>query len=268
MKQKKLIIGTISCISLFGMITINASAVTGGIASKSFLERITKTTDSTSENSIMSGQYKVGTDIKSGEYMLFCDGYGYFCVSSDSNANDIIQNGNFSYNSIIKIEDGQFFEIKRCYAVPLSDVDVEDLDFSGEGMFKVGEHIPAGEYKLNCTSDLMGYYCVYSDASQQNIIANNNFEGSSYVTVANGEYLQLARCAFDEIPKIPERVYSDKETVVKVQEYLNLLGYSCGDADGLIGEKTRNAVKQYQSDTGLNADGEINEELINNLFSQ
>lgn len=45
------------------------------------------------------------------------------------------------------------------------------------------------------------------------------------------------------------------EDVEKVQERLNELNYSCGEADGIFGKKTEIAVKNYQADTGLKADG-------------
>ncbi len=43
-----------------------------------------------------SGMYKVGVDIPSGEYVVFADnGYGYFCVSSDSIQDKITFNDDF-----------------------------------------------------------------------------------------------------------------------------------------------------------------------------
>lgn len=40
-----------------------------------------------------------------------------------------------------------------------------------------------------------------------------------------------------------------------LQVYLNDLGYPCGKADGIAGEKTIAALKAFQKDAGLNADG-------------
>ena len=37
----------------------------------------------------------------------------------------------------------------------------------------------------------------------------------------------------------------------KVQKKLNKLGYNCGKADGIYGTKTKNAIKDFQSNEGM-----------------
>lgn len=213
-----------------------------------------------------AGQYKVGTDIPAGEYVIFAkSGSGYFCVSSDSNGNDIIVNENFDYNSILTVSEGTYLELSRCYAVPIDKVSASDMDFSGTGMFKVGTHIPAGEYLLDADSGKSAYYCIYNSSTQQNIVSNNNFEGSQYVTVTDGQYLVLDRCHFDTTPGKVSVTYSDKETVKKVQEALNAAGYECGTADGIAGDKTKQAISKYQADHNLTESGVIDDDLLNAL---
>lgn len=46
-----------------------------------------------------------------------------------------------------------------------------------------------------------------------------------------------------------------KAEIKKIQEKLNQLGYDCGKADGVSGKKTTAAVKKFQKDKGLTADG-------------
>lgn len=48
-----------------------------------------------------------------------------------------------------------------------------------------------------------------------------------------------------------------RSTIRKVQNTLNSCGYSCGTADGVMGTKTKKALKKYQRDNGLKADGVI-----------
>jgi hypothetical protein len=43
--------------------------------------------------------------------------------------------------------------------------------------------------------------------------------------------------------------------VKELQTKLNALGYNCGTADGIFGNKTLNAVKEFQKDNGLAVDG-------------
>lgn len=139
-----------------------------------------------------AGQYKVGEDIESGEYVLFVrPESGYFCVSSDPNCSDIIANDNFDYNSILTVQNGEYLKLDRCYAVPIAEV--TELPVDKADMFKIGTYLPAGEYKLDSEGE-SGYYCVYSDGRHSDIVANDNFEGQSYVTVADGQYLLTSRC--------------------------------------------------------------------------
>lgn len=51
---------------------------------------------------------------------------------------------------------------------------------------------------------------------------------------------------------------NNKHAVVKpLQEYLNYLGYNCGNTDGIAGIKFENAVKQFQKDHSCLSDGEL-----------
>lgn len=150
------------------------------------------------ENPYRAGMYKVGIDLPAGEY-LFLSGSStkaYVCASSDSNQDDIIENENFSNSFFMTVEDGQYLEAKRCYFLNASDYTVrinEDGTF-GDGMYRVGIDIPAGEYRLTAEED-RGYWCLYNNSNIPfDIEDNDNFEGSAYVTVREGQYLIIKRC--------------------------------------------------------------------------
>lgn len=65
----------------------------------------------------------------------------------------------------------------------------------GAGTYKVGTDMPAGEYKLTTNSGRMGYWKVTaSSAPDAQIIGNDNFTSSTYVTVSDGQYLEIERC--------------------------------------------------------------------------
>lgn len=55
--------------------------------------------------------------------------------------------------------------------------------------------------------------------------------------------------------------------VAAVQELLNNLGYESGPNDGLMGPKTRNAIRAFQKDAGLPVTGKIDSELLASLQS-
>lgn len=153
--------------------------------------------DLSSEDSYESGQYKVGTDIPAGEYVVLAErGSGYFSVSADPNNDDITFNGNFDYNTIITIFDGEYLKLSRARAIPFDVFYANNtIDLSQTGvMLYVGKDIEPGEYKLTCKENESGYYCIYDSSRQDYIISNDNFENSAYISVSDGQYLRLSRC--------------------------------------------------------------------------
>ncbi len=149
-----------------------------------------------------SGQYKAGVDLPAGEYVLLATSNygGYFSVSLDANGNHILFNDNFETNSIITVERGDYVELSRCVAF-LAGIFYQDYSIK-EGMsgvmLKVGRgyDIAPGEYRLKADEGgYGGYYCIYTDSRRSDIIANDNFDNTAYVSVADGQYLLLSRCS-------------------------------------------------------------------------
>lgn len=62
----------------------------------------------------------------------------------------------------------------------------------GDGQYKIGTDLPAGEYYIKCNSINL-YVEISSDSSGEldSIISNLNTEGGVYVTVRDGEYLKV-----------------------------------------------------------------------------
>ena len=58
---------------------------------------------------------------------------------------------------------------------------------------------------------------------------------------------------------------SYRERVAEIQHELNRLGYDAGPTDGLMGERTRSAIYQYQGDRGMPQDGRASAELLKRL---
>lgn len=67
-----------------------------------------------------------------------------------------------------------------------------------EGTYLVGTDIPAGTYRLvSLYPEYSAYWERTSNASGETsaIIANDNFSGTTYVTVKNREYFTVKRCS-------------------------------------------------------------------------
>ena len=63
----------------------------------------------------------------------------------------------------------------------------------------------------------------------------------------------------------PFSVLTIAYSVAAVQRGLNDLGYSAGPVDGLMGSKTRSAIRAYQIDKGLPVSGEPSRSLNDHL---
>lgn len=77
------------------------------------------------------------------------------------------------------------------------------------GMYKVGEDIPAGEYFI--VPEGLAYFQVSKDStgSFESIIANDNFSGTRYVTVSEGQYLEIRSSKMISADKAPKQEPKD-----------------------------------------------------------
>lgn len=149
---------------------------------------------------IKSGTYKVGTDLPAGEYVVFAKGYTYIESSKDSSGTleSIIFNDNLSANSnsYVTLNEGEYFKFQDGEMYPVDkapSVTPEDGVYR-DGMYKVGQDIPAGEYKITLGKDSeLGYYEVSKSSSHQleDILTNENVQTDTYLTVSDGQYVKL-----------------------------------------------------------------------------
>ncbi|WP_274630150.1 peptidoglycan-binding protein [Arvimicrobium flavum] len=74
----------------------------------------------------------------------------------------------------------------------------------------------------------------------------------------------------DEWTESQERTASIdmKKAVKTIQLILNKNGYDAGGADGVIGQKTKDAIIAFQKDIGLPADGQVTEQLVEELIAR
>lgn len=67
---------------------------------------------------------------------------------------------------------------------------------------------------------------------------------------------------FAELRSPSEAIQARRVLVRAVQANLRRLGYELGEADGLLGNRTRDAVRAFQTSLGINPTGEVSEELL------
>ncbi len=66
----------------------------------------------------------------------------------------------------------------------------------------------------------------------------------------------------------PAGPQADRASVSDLQARLTDLGYDPGPADGQLGPKTRAAIRAYQKDTGLKADGQVTASLLERIKAE
>lgn len=160
--------------------------------------------DSSSDNSSnkiwkKSGTYKAGVDIEAGEYFVECTSYNcYIQLSSDSTGSfdSIIANDNISTHTYITIREGEYLTVSGGKFAPASKVSAVSPISNGvygEGMYKIGKDIPAGEYKIVATNSCYIEVSSSSNHTLQSIITNDNIEvgTTTYITVSDGQYLKI-----------------------------------------------------------------------------
>ena len=64
----------------------------------------------------------------------------------------------------------------------------------------------------------------------------------------------------DQMPDQMERAY-----IIGLQEELQAHGYKPGSVDGVLGARTKQAIRQYQRDAGLQVNGVASKELLDHM---
>jgi peptidoglycan hydrolase-like protein with peptidoglycan-binding domain len=88
---------------------------------------------------------------------------------------------------------------------------------------------------------------------------------SKHALLAGAVMVALAGPAMVATAHAQSTVQSMPYSVASVQRALNELGYAAGSVDGLMGSKTRGAIRAYQVDDGLPVSGEPSRSLYEHL---
>jgi hypothetical protein len=83
---------------------------------------------------------------------------------------------------------------------------------------------------------------------------------------ASGREVVLARCvSVDGTPEPVDAPPLSNALVLLIQTHLDTLGFDPGRADGLIGPRTRDAIRRFQTDRGIEPTGAITFDLLDRL---
>ena len=199
-----------------GMASSNASAKPAVSSSSnetqpvSFLEQYSEKIDANiatdnvkndEKDEYKAGQYKVGSDIPAGVYFASAEENAiipYIEVKdgSGSDANTISYTL-FDTFAIIGLRDGEYVRISEG---TLSDISTSKDYVDGvitegitDGMYEVGFHIPAGEYKtVENQGALIAYIAVYDDPYQDKTLDYIILDGNGYITLKDGNYVEIS----------------------------------------------------------------------------
>lgn len=135
-----------------------------------------------------------------------------------------------------------------------------------------GIHVD-GAVKIN-NNEIYGNskFDLYNEGSSE-LDASNNWWGTtdeSEIATKIFDYFQDAKKGivnFKPFLKEPPITMSKSE-ILKVQKRLLELGYDPGVADGIMGAKTKDAIKSFQRDNSLEVTGIIDEKTKEKLFSK
>ena len=86
------------------------------------------------------------------------------------------------------------------------------------------------------------------------------FDSDTYDDLYIGDRVFLT--VTDDNKVVSQDVYTDRESIRKVQELLNAAGYDCGSADGIPGKKTNSAILEFERDHALPENTDITPELM------
>ena len=162
-----------------------------------------KTACLTSEQLFSNGEFKVGTDFKSGEYMLLWnnpnDKEASYSIKSSNGKSDgaVIFNMDYGGYNVLTLRDGEYITLKGdCGIVKYGHLKSPNpIDgFFYSGYYRVGIDIPEGEYRIEPEYDDESVAIVFSNKSLLSIVKTVEVLSQKYIKVFDGQIIFLDGC--------------------------------------------------------------------------
>lgn len=115
---------------------------------------------------------------------------GLIACSGDDDSNNSFNNDNEQDEVDYVVEDDSTQD-----ETETEEEEEDNITKYKSGTYKIGTDIPAGEYKLFADGGF-AYYEVDKDSNGtlESILSNDNFTTFTYITVSDGQYLELKNC--------------------------------------------------------------------------
>ena len=130
-----------------------------------------------------------------------------------SNATDKSVVWESSNNKVAAVDNGKVVAYKAGTAIITAKssnglvgkctVTVQGTLWYSDDMYRVGIDISAGDYYAVTDSEYGGYYCKYTDSTQDDIEDNDSFNNFTFFRCYDGQYLKLSRCKITPIENAP-----------------------------------------------------------------
>ena len=100
--------------------------------------------------------------------------------------------------------------------------------------------------------------------SNQELYGHYHFGKPACPGFALQEWIETRRSRIEGVSGV-DKV---KKTLPEIQKRLNALGYSCGEEDGIMGVKTLAAIRAFQTDEKIKADGVVGPQTWKHLLQK
>lgn len=161
------------------------------------------------KDKVETGNYKVGDDIPAGEYVVFGGEYGSIRVTKDNSEDPesmiVIDTIRENHHRYVAIKKGNYVKLDDTEMYPADAVPPlkpEDGIYRN-GSYKVGQDIPAGEYKVlfdgdekNTDSGRVIVSKSPNDDYDEEVLYES-VKTNAYVTLEDGQYVVLDRVYID-----------------------------------------------------------------------
>jgi hypothetical protein len=170
---------------------------------------------------------------------------------------------------------------EECPAIPNAS-DALDIKQSNKSVKRTNGVLEEIVYKYSVGSDVMNEYVKFLEeygfnveqvSDKEFVISANNVKVATVMHDGSEMLVYIETNVIDitsiepqaEDDESSDTVYTDADTITRVQEALNNAGFNCGTPDGIAGSGTYSALNAYQEANGLVVENVITDTLLSAL---